>query len=493
MLKNIGYLLTLVAFISCSTKKLVKQKDNGEDIYKKHIVEVSPRGKHQNKKILEGGKKLYQKEHFNYIIQGIDDHLSNGNKKILIFFHGGLNARQSSFKRALKHTELISKDGIYPVFFNWHSGAISSYGQQLGGVSAGLDYRRMKIFAAPFMLASDLVTGIVKSPLSGFNNASTFFLNIGRYDKNGAKWTRTRKNTMGIYAVLEERMKKNPSSELKVQWGEDDRKGIRPVIRGAQATLFGCTRIVGQVAIWDGLGTAAWINMKKRAHALFHPNLEFDVRGFYKNHDSVAKRLDTQHSGVLAQFIDTLNQYLQKRGKKDYEITVIGHSMGAIVANDLLIQYPDFPVDNIVHMAGASSIREVSYAVFPYLSKHRKSRYYNLSLHPASENRESLLNTELLLPRGTLLVQIDNMFEQPASFMDRTSGKWENIIQATHLIPDSIRNQVTLKCFDIKNNQKAHGNKSNGTRKEQIEDFKPQKHGQFDNGIYWDERFWTVK
>ena len=69
--------------------------------------------------------------------------------------------------------------------------------------------------------------------------------------------------------------------------------------------------------------------------------------------------------------------------------------------------------------------------------------------------------------------------------MDRTLGKWENIIQPTHIIPNEVRDRVYIKGFPVGDTNKD----------------RPQKHGEFDEyrpgdgqtWKFWDRAFWEVE
>jgi pimeloyl-ACP methyl ester carboxylesterase len=486
--------LAIITISSCSsTKAIIKSTAGGKNIYKEHILEVDPDGLHIERS-LNGSGKINQQEHLASIISGLDQHLDSGHKKIMLFVHGGLNSRKAAFKRAMRNAPAIARDSIYPIFVNWNSGGLSSYGQQLFTVSGGVEYKHLKKVMFPFVAIQDLVTGIVKIPVTGFNNATSNWNTNGVYDpaRNSAAWNVTRRNTLGIYKLLEKRMVADPGRQLAVSWGADERKKGTKVMRGLVSFVVFPTRLAG-LPFYDGMGTQAWVNMKRRAKALYHPGCEFDLRQYLHDDAILAGKLDRHHEGVMAMLVDTLNSYLKSRSSDSYELTLMGHSMGAIVINELLLQYPDLPVSNIVHMGAASSVGAVNSAVIPYLSAHRDTRFYNLSLNPMAENRENALKF-FLIPHGSLLVHIDNMFEQHASFLDRTSGRWENIIQATHLFPDSVRSQVTLKCFPVKNHSRAitHQADEQQPTAQKLRVFQPQKHGQFDDDVYWLEDFWKV-
>jgi pimeloyl-ACP methyl ester carboxylesterase len=489
------FFFILLLNASCSPSRLLKvkkkdigsPKENHPATYARHVIEIDKNGEHINRKLYDS-ITLGRDEHFRAILSGIDDHIrKNGKKKLLIFFHGGLNSISNSLERGLTKAPVILKeDEMYSVFVNWDSGPFSSYGQHLFIKSSGVSYTDTKWPFAPLTLASDLVTGMARSPISGFNNLSSYFYSL--------TFVPSRRNSTALYGELCDRMHKDPDNEISVRWGESQRKKHRSFLRGSYSFAMSWSRLIGGFVFWDGLGTPAWMNMKGRAYGVFHPGSEFDIRKYRYDTERVQERLDTDHSGVLSQFMDTLLQQLQgydKAGLK-YELTVIGHSMGAIITNNLLREYPELEVKNIVHMAGASSIREVKNCIVPYLQTHKNTNYYNLTLHPKAEVRESLCNIEFLVPRGTLLVHIDNTFERPFSFMDRTSGRWENVIQATHLFPDSIRGRVTIKSFDILNTQPYNDKKNKGSREERLRKFIPQKHGNFGKGPFWDERFWKI-
>lgn len=489
--------------ISCKRTAFLNSKETDEcghshmDIYKSHVIEIDPLGELSERRIgavIPDTKKraVYSKtEHFQDILKGIDEHLRNGNRKILLFAHGGLNSPNASFERAIKNTCDIKRDAIYPVFINWHSGPFSSYGQQLMRVRRGVEYRRFFNVFFPVFFFSDVIEGVGRSLESSTNNWLSNFNTLTDYESKGPRLLRTRPNCKAIQSVLEKRMLESPSNSIQSEIGPDSRSRHGRMLRGTWMIAVTGTRIVG-TPLWDGLGTPAWVNMKRRAHALIYPPSVFDIRDIRSDEPEVERNLDGGKQGVVADFIVELIKLLKNHQDKDYEITLMGHSMGAIVANDILLYFPDLNVTNIVHMAAASSVVDCANSVYPYMMKQKSTRFYNLTLHPISENREHMVSkTELFLPRGSLLSHIDCMFEETASFSDRTSGRWENYIQCTQMIPEDIRQRVTIKAFEATSAQRP------SPKGVQYDDsnyyFKPQNHGQFDDGRYWSESFWRVR
>ena len=79
--------------------------------------------------------------------------------------------------------------------------------------------------------------------------------------------------------------------------------------------------------------------------------------------------------------------------------------------------------------------------------------------------------------RGSLLEWIDNFFSSPNNTEERTLGKYENIFQCIHMIPEEYRAQVTIKTFGA------------GRFSPSV----PQKHGSFTDYPFWRKEFWSTK
>jgi pimeloyl-ACP methyl ester carboxylesterase len=178
----------------------------------------------------------------------------------------------------------------------------------------------------------------------------------------------------------------------------------------------------------------------------------------------------TLQYGAAYQFFDHLDRFLKKH--PDYYVDVIGHSMGAIIVNEALRNFPDLRIRNLVYMAAACSIRDFLAVGGPYLKNH-DVQFYNLSLHPRKEIDET--NADGIPVRGSLLTWIDEFFQTPESFGDRTLGSFENAVIAYHLLPKTGR--VHLKAFGISTREMSAG---------------PQKHGEFANYPFWRSDYWST-
>nr|VFK17593.1 MAG: hypothetical protein BECKLFY1418C_GA0070996_103320 [Candidatus Kentron sp. LFY] len=177
-------------------------------------------------------------------------------------------------------------------------------------------------------------------------------------------------------------------------------------------TPFACT-----------LPKPAWDVMLRRTNTVFRRECDFNEDSGYGK----------QGTGALSVFLRKFeDRFKNELREKSIEITLIGHSMGAIIVNKMINLHPDLPYRNIVHMASADSMRNFIEIVVPYMKKHDYVNFYSLSLHPKNENREE--NYGGVVPSGSLLVWIDNMYTTPETIMDRRSGRWDNMKRVIHMI-----------------------------------------------------------
>jgi pimeloyl-ACP methyl ester carboxylesterase len=212
--------------------------------------------------------------------------------------------------------------------------------------------------------------------------------------------------------------------------------------------------------------------MLRRTKVIFRTPSEFDIKNERSNPQLVEAALSSPSTGAISRLFEKLTDDMKSQESdnpfdSEYEITLVGHSMGAIIMNHIVHKYPELPYKKIVYMGAACSVREFEQSVIPYLKNHSETQFYNLCLHPIAEAREMPWILDFF-PRGSLLEWIDSMFVTPQTLMDRTLGKWDNVMQATQVIPHSIRDQVTIKSFGVGRDQGL-----------------PQRHGDFNDIAFW--------
>ena len=226
---------------------------------------------------------------------------------------------------------------------------------------------------------------------------------------------------------------------------------------------------------------------------MYRPHLDFSA----KHVEAKCPENPTCHTGqgAFADFFERLDSRFAPKeveerelGKgvptdRRYKLTIVAHSMGTIVANDAVRDFK-LRYDNLVYLAAACSIRHFYNTVVPMLeaqheqNAERKTRFYNLTLHPQAERHEQ--NFWGVLPRGSLLEWIDSMYEESDSTFDRTLGNWNNVERIRPMLSAGAQTQMVFKVFPLK-------------------DGVPTKHGEFGGQFgegedvtynYWEPRFW---
>lgn len=133
----------------------------------------------------------------------------------------------------------------------------------------------------------------------------------------------------------------------------------------------------------DGFGAGAWDNILRRTSVLFNSDDELDVETMRKT-DERPRKDPGFRRGAVALFMDKLVAEVAKsqEGKlpgeknEEWEFVLVGHSMGAIIVNEIVRYYGEkLPISHIVYMAAACSIRDYEDSVWPYLRlREPKSR-----------------------------------------------------------------------------------------------------------------------
>ena len=76
--------------------------------------------------------------------------------------------------------------------------------------------------------------------------------------------------------------------------------------------------------------------------------------------------------------------------------------------------------------------------------------FHGLMLHPLAESHD--LEFKGLLPEGSLLEWIDEMFGGPRSIDDRTFGKWTNVEMGMAFLPAQARDRMYFRVFPAQTN-----------------------------------------
>ena len=301
----------------------------------------------------------------------------------------GLNAAHAALKRVKQDHAKILGDNYYPIFLNWQTGGINAYADQIYNIRQGerVEQGPVALIAAqraatPIYLVTDVAETVVTAPVTWINQGTRLATQAfdefepGNRLYQGETWDRvTYKNNL-IVGVSDD-------EALDQLFEVRPLRGHRPVQAGDHAS----DRHLRARPPWNKYGGEA-------AARFFRPHLDFSEK-----HVPVDCPSDPDcHTGqgAFAQFFERLNKlagrpdYGIEKGvpPRDFELSIVAHSMGTIVANDAVRDF-DMQYDNLVYLAAASSIRHFYNTVLPMLEAQHfgKAEKKNPLLQPDAPPR----------------------------------------------------------------------------------------------------------
>ena len=433
-----------------------------------------------------------------------------GTRHVLIYLQGGMNHLTAGTRTSALLLEAIRADSdsagrTFPIFVNWNSSLVSTLQERLGAVR--VKGRTVPVVSQALVLSSDLIAGVARYPFvwsrAAFDGPDRFAntlpaldtATVGRNPRERAFLTSSvainsadHPTAIAVSRAAFHRTKREwllhhvPSLVLAVvptrcfvncRWN-DARAGIATWLPPKAFTTL----------LLSGLGKPAWEMMHRRTNLAFQRDARRLARA-----DIVAA--PHPNDGAVGVLLARLGEQVQ-RDTLAYEITVIGHSMGAIMANEMVRRRPDLPWRHIVFMAGAASMREFSLGVLPYLQRAaddgRPADFYDLTLHPFSDLRgwvgpQALKPASALLPYGSLLEYVDRYFVNDETRLEYTTGKYRNFAESAYIIPAGpVRGRVHLKAFGYRS----------GTGCDVVRDL-PYEHAHFQDPRvpFWRPSFWS--
>lgn len=446
----------------------------------------------------------------------IGQHLDStaGEVELLVYIHGGLVSSATGIDGArtiyknLRTTQALSGEGnagrkIVPLFVTWDTGLPSSFWSSLAYEQAGVGYRNRQnkfIQSLPGVLIelpANLGTGVSRSLHNIWQNSGKVLQNSLAYRVTPGSFP-TRQlffstlqhdikppcipyGTANEVDLFSKGFSCAPAADGQVRFpiGLGSYRAFNPM-EVTWNTPYAPTKI-GLSPFYDGVGTPAWKNMVRRSRTLVSP------------YPTLADKLDSDGSladiteGPLSIIFRHIAEWDKTR--PEMKITVAGHSMGTMVLNEVFREMRlgaitggraaggQVDIDRIIYMAAACSIRDFVDNAGAYTLARPKTQFYNCTLNPACEYTEKFRPNIVLT--GSLLVWIDEFFEQPVEFGGRTFGSFENCVIAWRDLPNMPR--FHLRAYS----QAAKG----------VPAIKagPQKHGEFDNYHFWQDKFLDPK
>ena len=458
-------------------RKLIATKAIGDvPNWTNHVIASDKRGKFEERMFdedadpcrrrVQTGIEEFANCQIGRVLRALDkalrQHAKNPNGKpfrLLLSIHGGLVSEEAATRQAKDHLPLMLAEGVYPIFLNWHTGAFNSYGDQItfvrngaridSGNTAGFE-RVVQIAATPLHAASDVGEGLARAPVQWASQLADL---SGEFSGNNAP-AKKYKDRFSWNAITKANNVIATPGRLPAAENTMERAHFWITSPFKLATM----------PFVDGIGRPAWNNMLRRSRAALKTGADFRSEPTDCHFIPGVNRACYWHgSGAFARFLSHLKILMaHHRGRsktvidKNYngyakcmpiEISLVAHSMGAIISNDILRDF-DIGYCNVVYMAAASSIRHFYNTALPYIQRNAGVRFYNLMLHPANDQREDYAWG--LAPEGSLLVWIDGFYEESDSVFDRTMGAWKNLGRVKSLFPAEAQRCIIFKVFGIK-------------------------------------------
>jgi pimeloyl-ACP methyl ester carboxylesterase len=392
----------------------------------------------------------------------------DGTRQIMIFVHGGLNTYNQSLARVNEIGPEIATNHYYPLFVNWDSGLMSSYWEHLFLVRQGQVKHVWGPVTFPLYFVADVGRALTRAPVVWYYQLTSDFTTTVHYESPIRLWhSRTNRQA---------RASSGDRRGLNLSIGSDERTW------GSQCGY--CTAYIVTLPfklltapIIDAFGKSAWDNMSRRTQTMYRSPAEFERPAMTNEIRVARRRVGEPAQGAVSRLMQALDDLAAANPSNHYAITLIGHSMGTIVANEMVRTHPNLGYSNIVYMGAACSVNDFAGAVIPCLEVNPNARFYNLTLHPIAEAREAQWACLDLTPRGSLLEWIDNFLANPRTVPERTLGKWDNAISTTALIPTNVAGRIRIKAFAVGPRDKFPDN--------------PMIHGDFSEEPFWQDEFWT--
>lgn len=409
-------------------------------------------------------------------LTNVFDPLTNASSptNILIFFQGGMNNFSDGIDRANNLPRCITNAPrpYYPIFFTWNSSLVSSWWDHSTRVLPTGEDQRKRIYFLPLLtVPADLGRAIGRIPFTvafTTRNLIESCYDILPLPAHGAETNipvTLRVRDKREQAMLYQAYTNLHSRDMTIILETNRTTHFRQVKRVWESAVLAYPNILGSLLVDTG-GKEGWDQMVRRTDTMF-------VRpGNYLN-------------GGTELFTRELASFLRRH--PTYHVTLVAHSMGSIIANEIIRRHgPELHIDNIVYMAAACSVQDFAKSVVPFLQASTNVHFYNLCLNPANERAEDhigLVKTpvikwvpEILSPHGSLLQWIDDYYANADTQFGWTMGKLENSLPGltAKMIPADILPRITVKSFGT------------GT----LKNCGPQKHADFSDVKYWDPDFW---
>lgn len=384
---------------------------------------------------------------------GVDVSTGPPGPVLLLFIHGGLNSPAGTVRRASRVATPMLASGVYPLFVNWDSSLLSSYLEHACLLWQG-HHGTLKCAFLPLEVAHDFARAGLRLP---FALADLF--------TNRVKSLRDNPIRRDPQILLAEQMVRDGRFALKLSTGLDH-SGL--VGNGGILSLPLLPAQVVTAPLLQSMGTSSWELMRRRTKLLFDTDEE---------HYEMPDNQEIHTGAGLRVLLEGLQDYFDKH--PGWRVVVVGHSMGTIVMNAMLRRFPRLPYERLVYMAAACTLRDYRDTTTPVLRRCPDTRVAYLILNDSAEWRDRVIDAPIiqdLFPRGSLLTWIDAYFETLDTPLDRTAGRYINLMRSLPTLDADVLDRVSVHTFNSGDDctaPRGHG------------DFSDPKHLEFWRREYW--------
>ncbi|WP_347331726.1 lipase/acyltransferase domain-containing protein [Marinimicrobium locisalis] len=414
--------------------------------------------------------------------------------KFLVYVHGGLNNFDSTEERIVERQlprkimdESHEDNWHYPVFVSWPSGPVSTYFEQSFLIREGRKVNpAIGLASSPFAIGADIFRSVGNYPATAYYQLST---EKDRFSSayNSSWLSQAWKDAVMRFCNVERTNRTlQAPKDCETNTLPPDRYTVKANLSGYYVTPYErFWRGLGQTvtvpfrytlfSLWhSGISESAWDNMKRRTQNIFSPPYDFHTD----------KTEGVAGGSFFEALLDRADE-VQDNSSMRYQITLVGHSMGAIVLNTALERHQaqwanSGALKNIVYMGAAASIGDTLGSLAPLLTdateNEKPINFYNLTLNRVAEVSET--HGWGVVPLGSLLVSIDQHYENPEHPLRRTIGSEVNVLSSIDVIErrlQGLEGDVVFKAFD------------------RCTGYAPSEHGDFGNMAFWREAAWSAE
>ncbi|ETR65009.1 MAG: hypothetical protein OMM_14965, partial [Candidatus Magnetoglobus multicellularis str. Araruama] len=231
---------------------------------------------------------------------------------------------------------------------------ITTYSEHLFDNRQAITWPTFGCITFPFELVADFGRGISRTPSIWWHRINFYLKALFCY------------NNFCIYPDEKNAHLVNDKLKNNTQFAETpeltDKRCLGRQIADAIFGLFELAVGLGTTPVVDSFGTGSWDMMKRRTEIMFTKAMPLDSD--YKN---LTKYCELRQ-GAMKMFLDQL------KGKHELEITLVAHSMGTIVANKIIREWPSIRFSRIIYMGAACSIEDFSNSFKFYIEKNKKNQ-----------------------------------------------------------------------------------------------------------------------